>query len=120
MHEATKEQIFDPFFSTKGNEGTGLGLSQVYGFVERNGGDIDVSSELGKGTQLVLYSPCYYDLEATDEYVDSNIEANLSGTEKILVVDDEPALTKLITNILSVHGYQVLCANSAKQALEIL
>lgn len=120
MDKATKEKIFDPFFSTKGDRGTGLGLSQVYGFVERSGGGIDVYSEPGHGTRLVLYFPCYYDVKATDKYKEKNIESNLSGSETILVVDDEPALTKLIANILSLKGYQVLCAHSAKQALEIL
>ncbi len=60
MNDATKEIIFDPFYSTKGENGTGLGLSQVYGFMQRSNGEIKVYSELGHGTQFALYFPRYH------------------------------------------------------------
>ena len=120
MDEATKSKIFDPFYSTKGDKGTGLGLSQVYGFVQRSKGGISVISELGKGTELCLYFPrnnistSSIQLEIKEPY------DNLNGNEVILVVDDEEALRRLISVILTEHGYKVICANNGKQALEIL
>jgi len=120
MDETTKEKIFDPFYSTKGDKGTGLGLSQVYSFVERSGGTIEVFSELKHGTRLVLYFPIYHGENVENKNIGGDPEDSLNGTETILIVDDEAALTKLISNILSVKGYQVLCAHSANQALQML
>jgi len=120
MDQLTKEKIFDPFYSTKGEKGTGLGLSQVYGFVERSHGSIQVYSELGHGTRLTLYFP--RDLEGENEEYSEEInnEIKLTGTETILIVDDEPALVKLSFTILTKAGYHVITAGSAKEALEIL
>lgn len=114
------EKMFDPFYSTKGKRGTGLGLSQVYGFVQRSGGTIKVYSEPGHGTRLALYFPIYHDNEEVNQKSDNNLESNLSGTETILIVDDEPALSKLISEILTLKGYKILCADSAAQALDLL
>lgn len=123
MDKATQEKIFDPFFSTKGERGTGLGLSQVYGFVERSGGVIKVYSEPGHGTQLVLYFPRNYGLggEGLEDEADIDIDmAELRGNETILVVDDEPALLDITSEMLSQHGYTILRAENGKRALEIL
>ncbi len=120
MDDSMKEKIFDPFFSTKGEKGTGLGLSQVYGFVERSQGSIQVYSEIGYGTRFTLYFPRYFDGES-EEYDDKiDEEINLSGTETILIVDDEPALVKLSSTILKQNGYHVFTAGNAQQALDIL
>ncbi len=120
MSEETQEQIFDPFFSTKGDRGTGLGLSQVFGFVSHGGGVIKVYSELGYGSEFVLYFPRY-----RQDAVAAVLEATKStelpgGRETILVVDDEVALGELAAELLSQKGYQVLRAEGAGPALEIL
>lgn len=120
MDEATKEKIFDPFYSTKGENGTGLGLSQVYGFVERSGGAIKVYSEPGHGTRFVLYFPRYHESGSDDKTEEDNNAVDLRGNETILVVDDEPVLLDLASEVLSYQGYHVVCAKSAKQALDIL
>ena len=122
MNKETKEKIFDPFFSTKGTEGTGLGLSQVYGFVQQSSGKVQVYSELGAGTKLVLYLPRYQRAEAIlPEEGNTNEAVNMtSGRETILIVDDEVALLSLTEEILTHHGYTVHCAESAEQALDIL
>lgn len=115
----TITQIFDPFFTTKGDKGTGLGLSQVYGFVKRSGGNISVESELGTGTEFVLYFPRYnHDNLLTEE--NKSEQRAVNGNETILVVDDEASLCELARDILTSHGYRVLIASSAKQALLIL
>lgn len=114
-----KEKVFEPFFTTKGNNGTGLGLSQVYGFVERSYGAIEIESELDVGTTFKLYFPRYYGADNAKEEVKDIVSIN-KGTETILVVDDEPALVTMSSQLLTKQGYNVLTAGSAKQALEIL
>ena len=118
MDKETKEKIFEPFFSTKGNKGTGLGLSQVYGFIERSKGAIKVYSEPGNGTGFNLYFPRYTG-SISHKPIDKIID-NLTGKEIILVVDDEPSLLNLTSDILTSRGYTVRCAANAKRALEIL
>ncbi len=121
MDEATKEKIFDPFFSTKGECGTGLGLSQVYGFVERSDALIKVSSEPRHGTRFTLYFPRCRESQGQDLETNKAQEViDLRGKETILIVDDESALLNLSCEILSQQGYNILCAHSGKQALEIL
>jgi len=120
MDSETAEKVFEPFYSTKGEGGTGLGLSQVYGFVERSDGVIKVYTEQGEGTQFIIYFPRYFESseQTSDFTADENID--LDGVGNILVVDDEQALIDVTTKILTLHGYQVFSANSAKAALKIL
>ena len=75
MSESTQENIFEPFFTTKGVDGTGMGLSQVYSFVKRNNGGIEVTSEIGHGTQFTLYFPRYEKI-----YDDKTAQANLDDS----------------------------------------
>ena len=114
------ERIFEPFYSTKGKKGTGLGLTQAYGFIERSNGAIDVNSEPSIGTRFTLYFPRYVEEERFNQVVNINYDRNLEGHETILVVDDEPALLDLAKEILGRQKYNVICAESGKQALEIL
>ena len=120
MDKETKEKIFDPFFTTKGEKGSGLGLSQVYGFVERSHGAVKVYSEPGQGTEFVIYFPRYQQSGHEIKSLEDNNVRDVQGSERILVVDDEPALQKLISKILSNNGYKVFISESAKQALDIL
>lgn len=120
MDDKTQENIFDPFFSTKGELGTGLGLSQVYGFAQRSKGDVKIHSELGHGSRFTLYLPRYYESDTKEKQVKEVGETLLLGNQIILVVDDEPALVALTAEILLMQGYQVFIANSGKEALLIL
>lgn len=120
MDKKIKEKIFDPFYSTKGELGTGLGLSQVYGFVQRSKGHVEVYSEQGHGSRFTLYFPRHYGSEREEKQFEEGDEADLTGNQTILVVDDEPALVTLTSHILSQQGYRVFSASSGKEALLIL
>jgi len=120
MDAATKEKIFDPFFTTKGDKGTGLGLSQLYGFMDRSKGGIKVYSEPGHGTRFNLYFPRYIEHDCNDQQDQEEVITNDKGHETILLVDDEPSLLDLTSEILRLQGYKVLTAGSATQALKIL
>ena len=123
MDEKTKEQIFDPFFSTKGNQGSGLGLSQVFGFVAQAGGVIKVDSTLGAGTQFTLYFPRLEDdaiLTAQQPELETETTPTFHGNESILIVDDEEALCELSEVLFKEQGYQVFTATNSDQALLIL
>ena len=120
INDSLKEKIFDPFYTTKGQGGTGLGLSQVYGFMSRSRGTIKVDSKVGEGSTFSLYFPKANETSTDPKPAEIKHDAPREGTETILVVDDEPALLKLTHAILSKHGYEVLQASSARQALEII
>jgi len=121
MEQEVVERVFEPLFSTKGEQGTGLGMSQVYGFVERSSGAITVNSEPGVGTQVTLYFPRYKQTEKfSNTTKPESVNENYSGTETILLVDDEQALLDLNGKILQDQGYTVLQALNAEQALKIL
>ena len=118
----TQTRIFEPFFTTKQEgKGTGLGLSTVYGIVRQSGGHITVESALREGTRFRIYLPpaAVTELKAEDETLPMQTEI-LSGTETVLVVEDEPALRRLISVSLEKRGYTVLAAEDGTEAIRIL
>ena len=121
MDEATVAQAFEPFFTTKPiGQGTGLGLSQVYGFVKQSGGHLKIYSELGEGTTIKLYLP-RFDSPTTEE-VDSTPQAAPEGsaTETILVVEDDADVRAQSVEALGELGYRVLQAADGPSALRLL
>lgn len=111
--------IFEPFFSTKPKgKGTGLGLSTVYGIVKQNKGHIYVYSERGVGTTFKIYLPRSYG-EAKEEPVRAPVVRSISGTETILLVEDEESILRLAAGILEQQGYRVLAASTPDEAVEI-
>ena len=116
MTEETKERIFDPFYSTKGVEGNGLGMSEVYGIVKRSQGKISVMSEQGKGSTILMEFPQTSDRDQPAEQ--PVIVPN--GLYRILVIDDEQFVLNVIEDLLTDLGHMVYGFTSAKQALEKL
>ena len=119
-----QERIFEPFFTTKEpGHGTGLGLAVVYGIVKQSGGFIWVYSERGLGSTFKVYLPRTRaaELPAADEGAGrAEQPADLSGSESILLVEDEPLVRRLTARILSGRGYRVLEAPAPAQALELV
>jgi PAS domain S-box-containing protein len=119
MDEATRVRIFEPFFTTKGlGKGTGLGLSTVYGIVKQSEGFISVYSEVGRGTSFKIYLPQVTEAADTDRPGPTAVSS--SGTETILLVEDNAGLRKLATRVLKPAGYTVLEAASGEEALAVL
>jgi PAS domain S-box-containing protein len=120
MSHETMGQIFDPFFSTKGEMGTGLGLSQVYGFVKRSNGSIQVKSEPGEGATFSLYFPENGGRIEDAEVKVATVFPGNKGDSVILVVDDEEQLCLLTGKTLEKQGFNVLTATSGREAELIL
>ncbi len=118
MDKETVSHIFEPFFTTKevGN-GTGLGLSTVYGIVKQNGGFINVCSEPGHGTTFKIYLPCCQGQAETQDAVQE--QTTPGGTETVLLVEDEKMLLEFVGSVLENHGYTVLPAGTPADALTI-
>jgi CheY-like chemotaxis protein len=113
-------RAFDPFFTTKPlGEGTGLGLSMVYGFARQSGGAARIVSELGRGTSVSLYLPRHLGAHEVNE--EPELARALPGEgEKVLLVDDEPSVRLLITETLEELGYDWLEAADGAAALKFL
>ncbi len=110
------EKVFEPFFTTKEKgTGTGLGLATVYGIVKQHKGQIYVYSELGSGTTFKLYFPEVKD--AADEIEVRKKPVMMSGTETILVVDDEPSIRRLVVDTLEPLGYKMIEAGNGDEAI---
>jgi two-component system cell cycle sensor histidine kinase/response regulator CckA len=117
IDEEIKAQIFEPFFTTKGSgQGTGLGLSTVYGIVNQSGGYIWVYTERGRGTSFKIYLPRVEDQVAVPE-AEEEPPVVARGTETILLVEDEEMVRTLTREILRAAGYTVLEASGAGEAL---
>ncbi|MHC5034561.1 MAG: ATP-binding protein, partial [Planctomycetota bacterium] len=120
MSSEVKAHLFEPFFTTKRlGEGTGLGLATVHGIVKQSGGHIWVESEEGRGTIFTIYLPRTHDAKSALAY--SKVEADVpSGSETILLVEDDPQVRELAHRVLQEQGYTVLEASNGEEALELL
>jgi CheY-like chemotaxis protein len=116
MPPAVRERIFEPFFTTKGERGTGLGLAMVFGIVERHGGTVAVESAPGRGTAFQLAFPA----AAPSVTAAAPVEAAPVTTLRILAVDDEPRLSRMVALMLGQAGHRVATAASGEEALERL
>ena len=115
------ERAFEPFFTTKPlGQGTGLGLSMVYGFVRQSGGQVRIYSEVGKGTTIRIYLPRFTGEAEDGRPAERAPRAQRGDGETVLVVDDEPTLRMLLSDVLEEHGYNVVLAQDGATALEAL
>ncbi len=120
MAEDVLSHIFEPFFTTKDRtKGTGLGLATVYGTVRQSGGCITVSSKVGEGTTFRIYLPR---VEAPVEALEAPTACPqpVRGAETILVVEDDDAVRRMTREFLKIHGYTVIEARSAANAIEVM
>ena len=108
IDKATLERVFEPFFTTKPlGEGTGLGLSMVYGFARQSHGHVRIYSELGQGTMVCIYLPRHLGAEEPDTVVDIPAAASQPTGHSILVIDDEHSVRALMVDVLQEAGYVV-------------
>jgi len=122
MTEETRKKIFEAFFTTKpAGKGTGLGLATCQTIVQQAGGYIGVSSELGKGTTFQIYFPQVAETatKTASLSLGSLSEPGTSGTETLLVVEDDPSLRNLARGILRGQGYRVMTASNGQDALAV-
>jgi signal transduction histidine kinase/CheY-like chemotaxis protein len=114
MTEETKERIFDPFFTTKGVKGNGLGMTEVFGAIKRHDGDIEVESEVGRGTRITLIFPVTQKLEVKEVAE----EPSEFVSRRILVIDDEEYILDITKELLEDLGHQVGGYTSAYEGIE--
>ena len=115
-------RVFEPFFTTKPiGEGTGLGLSMIYGFAQQSGGQVRIYSEVGQGTTVCIYLPRHYGEVAEDEGMNpvTDLPRSEQG-ETVLVVDDEPTVRMLVSDILEDLGYTAIEAGDSAAGLKVL
>jgi PAS domain S-box-containing protein len=121
MSEATAAQAFEPFFTTKPvGQGTGLGLSQVYGFVKQSGGHVRIYSEIGQGTTIKIYLPRLLRQETMGHTPDPQLTPEGSLAETILVTEDDPDVRTYSVEALQELGYRVIEAPDGPSSLELL
>ena len=115
-------RAFDPFFTTKPlGEGTGLGLSMIYGFARQSGGQVRIYSEVGKGTTVCIYLPRYYgEIQDENGPIAASTLLRSDQGETVLIVDDEPTVRMLVTDILEDLGYTAIEAGDSAAGLKIL
>ena len=120
MPPEVAERIFEPFYTTKPRgQGTGLGLSTVYGIVSEAGGAINVYSEAGLGTTFRVYLPLAAGTAGAVAASARPADPPAGGGRTVLVVEDEPALTRVVARILTNGGYHVLATTNGLEALEL-
>jgi two-component system NtrC family sensor kinase len=121
MSKDVVDRAFEPFFTTKATgHGTGLGLSQVYGFVKQSGGHVKIYSEMGEGTTIKLYLPRFMGNVPVIETTKKSERARGLTGECLLVVEDDPDVRTYVADTLGSLGYDVLQAESGEQALGLI
>jgi len=120
MDEHVRVRVFEPFFTTKpAGQGIGLGMAMTYGIVRQSDGAVTVSSKPGAGTRVTIHLPRHVGSPAAKDSVDNDAADTPSGTETILLVEDDHAVRTSVTHLLTAAGYRVLQARDGDQALRL-
>jgi CheY-like chemotaxis protein len=114
MDEDTRRRCLEPFFTTKGARGTGLGLAMVYGVAQRHGASLEIESALGKGTTVRMT----FAVAAAAAAVSSGIQRQPAGPMRILIIDDDPLLLKSLRDTLEVDGHELTTANGGQSGID--
>jgi CheY-like chemotaxis protein len=114
MDEDSRRRCLEPFFTTKGDRGTGLGLAMVYGMVQRHSGDILVESEVGKGTTVRLTFAAAVAEAPVQEVTEAEVPTGL----RILLVDDDPVLLKSLRDALELDGHNIVTATGGRDGID--
>jgi CheY-like chemotaxis protein len=121
MPKEVLAKAFEPFFTTKDIQGTGLGLSQVYGFVRQSGGHVKIDSEIGKGTSVKLYFPRHRSADQAVAPRSGEIASpRAKHGEAMLIVEDDPDVRNYTVDVTTELGYGVLSAPNGRAALQLL
>ena len=123
MSPEVSAKAFEPFFTTKPiGMGSGLGLSMIYGFAQQSGGTVSIYSELGKGSTVCIYLPRHLGPAQPDEMlsVELDHQSRAEQGETVLVVDDEPSIRMLVSEVLSDMGYRAIEAGNGEEGLRIV
>jgi signal transduction histidine kinase/ActR/RegA family two-component response regulator len=116
MDEETRRRCLEPFFTTKGERGTGLGLAMVYGMIQRHSADIEIDSEKGKGTTIRLIFLARADAAGVTAEAKAAVPAK--SPLRLLVVDDDPSILDSMCDVLKLEGHEVVAANGGKEGIE--
>ncbi|AZC24521.1 response regulator [Pseudomonas sessilinigenes] len=121
MPEAIINRVFDPFFTTKPiGQGTGLGLSMIYGFSKQSHGHVTLDSTIGRGTEVSLYLPRFSGQPAQDLHPEALLAPSAHDGETVLIVEDDPAVRALVSTVLGELGYRFIEAGDARSAMPVL
>jgi signal transduction histidine kinase len=114
MTDEVRQRCLEPFFSTKGEDGTGLGLAMAFGIIRRHDGQLDIETAIGTGTTLRLTLPCHHSVAEEPEFARLTLDRSL----RVLVVDDEPHARDVVSQYLRSDGHRVMTANNGNEAMQ--